>query len=126
MKTRILLFVIFAVSLFSLGLLLTVLFNSPPKGSNTLLLFYGSFALTITGLAFYAQYITSTITGRIQGSYWKTILDHLRIAIIVSGTVTIMTLLQANRLLNAATALILIFAAVVAELMLKRRSTIKL
>lgn len=126
MKTRIILFLVFAILLFSLGLLLTVVFNSLPSNPRTLLLFYGSYLLTLIGVIFYANYLITSFNGRWQGSYYQTILGQLRTAVIASVTLTIITLLQASRLLNAATFLVLVFVGIVCNLMLKRRSVPKL
>ncbi|MEX1052086.1 MAG: hypothetical protein WEC83_01725 [Patescibacteria group bacterium] len=56
MKTKVLLFLLFAVTLFAAGTLLTLIYNVPPSGWRALLSFYGALFLLIFGLVFFVGY----------------------------------------------------------------------
>lgn len=56
MRTRVLLFILFAMTLVSLGGLFAILFNTAPEGSNVLALFYASTFFLIFGLVFFVGY----------------------------------------------------------------------
>lgn len=126
MKNRILLFTIFTVTLFSLGLLMTVLFNTTPADRSSILLLYCALGLGLIGVIFFAQYITALIAGHSSGSLWQTILSQLRFSTIATALLVTLLLLQASRLLNIASAVVLIVLAIMAELILRKRTYPKL
>lgn len=126
MRNRVVLFSIFTVTLFSLGLLMTVLFNTTPTDRSSILLLYAALGLGLVGVVFFAQYITALIAGHSSGSLWQTILGQLRLSTIISALVVILLLLQASRLLNVASAVVLIVLAAMAELILRKRTYPKL
>ncbi len=56
MKTKVLLFLLFTLTLFAIGTLITILFNVPPSGTNALVMFYGAIFILIFGLVFFVGY----------------------------------------------------------------------
>jgi len=56
MKTKVLRFLIFVVTLFSIGAIITLLYNYPPSEKNILVIFYLSLFFTIFGVVFFVGY----------------------------------------------------------------------
>lgn len=120
MKIKVLLFALFAISLFALGVLITTLFNTNPTSSDVLGLFYIALFVTLYGLVFYAMLIFAYLRHQApaQISWVK---SSLRLSGVVSLLMVGLLALQAQRLLNIATFLVLVVASVMLELMMRRR-----
>ncbi|MEX0594777.1 MAG: hypothetical protein WD157_01610, partial [Patescibacteria group bacterium] len=56
MKTKVLVFLIFTVTLFAIGTLVTILFNMPPDNRSVLAMFYTCVFLLIFGAVFFIGY----------------------------------------------------------------------
>lgn len=105
---------------------MTVLFNTTPADRSSVVLLYAALGLGLIGVVFFTQYITALLTGHSSGSLWQTILGQLRLSTIIAALVVVLLLLQASRLLNVASAVVLIVLAVMAELILRKRTYPKL
>lgn len=120
MKIKVLLFALFAISLFALGVLITTLFNTNPTSSDVLGLFYVALFVTLYGLVFYAMLILAYLRHQApaQISWVK---SNLRLSGVISLFAVAILALQAQRLLNFATFLVLVAASIMLELMMRRR-----
>lgn len=119
MRTRILLFLTFTITLVSLGLTTTVLFNSAPEGIDVLSLFYGSLFISLFGLVFFAFYLLNYFRN-LSIPPWQQTVNALRWAGLAGACCIVLLLLQANRVLNIATLMIVLVAIVLLELVLRR------
>lgn len=124
MKTRVLLFLLFVVTLSSAGTLVTVLFNTVPNTREVIALFYTALALTIFGLVFFTAYGIAAL--RFQGlPDWHSTLAALRLGLVLGLFVVVMSAIQSVQLLNVATFIILIILAIAGDLMLRKRLQLK-
>lgn len=124
MKTRVLLFLIFAIMVFALGTVVTVLFNTAPTSNDIVALFYISLFCTLFGITFFAVYSVSYL--RLQAlPDWQSTASALRLATVLAALISALLLIRSVNLLNAATFIILIILAVASELILRRRSALK-
>lgn len=124
MKTRVLLFLLFVVTLFAAGTLVTVLFNTAPNTREVIALFYTALVCTVFGVIFFTSYGVAAL--RYQGlPDWHSTVAALRLGLVGGMFVGIMAAIQSVRLLNTATFIILVILAVAGELMLRKRLAIK-
>ena len=120
MRTKLIIFLIFTFSLASLGLLVTVIFNSPPSGMEVLTLFYSSLFVTLFGLIFFTSYIVQY--WRLGGlPTWQQTSNSLHTGLIGSLVASILMLLEANDFLNAITAVVIVVGGAIVWLALKKR-----
>ncbi len=120
MKTRVLLFLLFVVTLSAVGTLIALLFNSTPTTKEIIGLFYLALGATAFGLVFFALYGASAL--RLQAiPDWQSTLSALRIGLIAGVFIPILLAIQSVELLNVATFIILVLLAVASELMLRRK-----
>lgn len=121
MKTRVLLFLLFVITLVAAGTLITVVFNSAPNTGEIIALFYLSLIGTIFGLVFFALYGFRAL--RFQAiPDWQSTLWALRMGAITGVLTAVMLAIRSVRLLNLATFIILIILALMSELMMRRRA----
>jgi len=121
MRTRVLLFAVFTISLFALGVLITTIFNTAPGPFEVLTLFYISFFLTAFGAIFFTLYLRYYLTAPTVIPGWQQTAASFRIAVLISSLLSIMLALQASKLLNLGTVLVLVVAVVLLELVVRRR-----
>ena len=120
MKTRAILFIIFTVALFALGVLITTVFNAAPTGRDAMLMFYVSAALFLFGLIFFGLYFFWWIrrqtppTGLAVGAI-------ARASLVADLFLLLILALRAGDVLIWATALVLLVAAFILTLILRRR-----
>jgi hypothetical protein len=121
MKTRVLLFIIFAVSVFAFGTLVTTLFNTAPIENEVIVMFYLALFVALFGLTFFITYGFYYL--RLQATpNWQSTLFALRLGTIAGLLAVILLAIQSVNLLNAATFIILLVLSVVAELIMRRRT----
>lgn len=120
MKTKSLLFFIFAATLFAGGTTITVIFNTAPTTPNVLWLFYISLFVTLFGLLFLILFIRSYITHRIMPP-WQETAGNLRLSILVGLFMVLLLSLRAYRLLTTPTLLALSAAFILANIAWTKR-----
>lgn len=120
MRIKALLFVIFTVFLFALGVLVTTLFNTAPVTPDAVAMFYASLALTLFGLIFFVIFIIVRLQTQITPGL-SAIKAMLRLAFIVDALIISLLALKANDVLSWATAIVLAVVAVIVGVVLKRR-----
>jgi hypothetical protein len=121
MKTKALLFLIFAVTVFAFGTLITVLFNTAPIGTNVVALLYISLLTTLFGLIFFATYGFFYLRLQAMPS-WQATATALRLGSLGATLLVLSLMIRSLNLLNSLTFLILIILTVATELMMRRRS----
>jgi|GEM_PF-1911798 len=121
MKTRVLLFLLFTITVFAIGTLVTVLFNTTPSSTGVVALFYTSFFATLFGLIFFSVYGLAYL--RLQAiPNWQSTLTALRLGVVGSTLFSVLLAIRSVNLLNLATFIILVILAVAAELVMRKRS----
>ncbi len=125
MKTKVLLFFLFALTLFAAGTLITLLFNVPPTGWQVLALFYGALFLLIFGLVFFTGYGVNRY--RFQAlPPWQQTATVSRYGILL-GVLTVLCLLVSAYIgLSWPLFIVLLAFIACAELLWRRRKAIKL
>ena len=120
MRLKVIIFAIFTITLFALGVLITTLFNTTPTSNDVITMFYIAAFLTLAGLLFFALYVLKYL--RAAGSVGTSgVLSNLRTALVLAVFSVLVMVMQSQSLLNWATAAVLIVAAIISELMLKKR-----
>lgn len=120
MRIKALLFVIFTVFLFALGVLVTTLFNTAPVTPDAVAMFYASLSLTLFGLIFFIIFIIVRLQTQIIPGL-SAIKAMLRQSLVVDILAIAMLALKANNVLNWATAIVLTVVALIIGVVLKRR-----
>lgn len=124
MKTRVLLFLVFVVTLSAAGTLITVLFNAAPNTREIVALLYAAMLCTVFGLVFFALYGVSAL--KFQGiPDWHSTVAAMRVGLVASIFFVVLLAIQSVQLLNTATFIILIILAIAGELMLRKRLILK-
>ncbi len=121
MKTKVLIFLIFTISVFAIGTLITVLFNTAPTSRDVIALFYLALFASIFGVAFFINYGFNYLKFQALPS-WNSTAGALRLSTVISVLGCVMLSVRSVKLLNWITFVILIILAVAAELILRRRS----
>lgn len=123
MRTKVLLFLLFVITLSALGTLVTVIFNTAPTTREIIALFYLSLIISVFGLTFFAIYGFAAL--RMQAiPDWQSTLGAFRLGAIVGVFSAITLAIQSVKLLNVATFVILLILALASELILRRRALI--
>lgn len=120
MKTKTLLFVIFTLMLFSLGILVTTLFNTTPNSADAIGMFYTSAFLFFFGVLFFGSYLGLRIVRKIEPGA-SLILTILRSVFVLDLFLLSMMAMRGNKVLNWPSAIVLLLAAMVAVFVLRRR-----
>ncbi|HUD20449.1 MAG TPA: hypothetical protein VMQ44_00025 [Candidatus Saccharimonadales bacterium] len=123
MKTRGLLFLAFALTLFAGATVITVLFNTPPSTTGIFVLFYVSLFLIAGGLLFLVLYFWQFFRFHAIPPWGQTA-AVIRWSVLASAVITLALVLQSFRLLNYPTFFVLLAMAIVTEVFM-RRSNIK-
>lgn len=124
MKTKILLFSIFAITLFAIGSAITVLFNTAPTTRDVIWLFYTATLFSLFGLAFLTMYLVSYLRFRLTPSS-QTISNSLRYSTLFGLCVVALIALGANNSLNWLIGLIVVGVMIIADLLWRRRTPFK-
>jgi len=119
MNPRVLMFIVFTISIFASGVLITTLFNSAPTDKTVVVMFYSSLFLTLYGLIFWLFWFINRIkTGLAPNiSLLKTI---LRLTLIADFLLITLLFLGSNKILNWPIAIILILVAMILGLFSKQ------
>lgn len=120
MKTKALVFFIFALLMFSVATLFTVLFNTAPSTISTIVLFYISVAVTLFSVIFLANYLINYWKFHLTPP-WASTMAGLRWGSLTGIFVCLLLAMQAQRLLNIPTGVILVVIVVILELIWRRR-----
>lgn len=121
MKVRALLFVIFTVCLFALGVLVTTLFNTAPATNDAVAMFYGSLSITLFGLIFFLLIAFTRIQTHVNPGLGA-LKVMLRASLIIDILVVALLALKANNVLNWATSIVLVLVAIIIGIILKKRA----
>ena len=124
LRTKVLLFTIFAVTLSAFGLLVTTLFNSAPT-HQALWYFYSSGFLTLFGIAFYVLYLIAYFKFNITPDN-QSLFSSLRYAFLVGLVVMLIIAIRANNALNWPIAAVILVAIVIVGLLWRRQPGFKL
>lgn len=124
MKTKILLFSVFTITLLAIGTVITVLFNTAPETKDVIWLFYTATFFFLSGLAFLVMYLVSYLRFRLTPAA-QTIANSLRYSALFGLCVIALIALGANNSLNWLIGLIVIGAMVIADLLWRRRTPFK-
>lgn len=124
MKTKVLLFLLFTLTAFAIGTVVTLLFNTAPTSKEIIALFYISLFATIFGLVFFTIY--SFFYLRLQAiPPWLSTVSAIRLGVVTAGLITVLLAVRSVEMLNTATFVILVVLAGVAELLLRRKTMMK-
>lgn len=122
MRTKSLIFSIFTILLFALGLLITVIFNMVPDTTPVLVMFYASLFFSVFGLIFFTFYLVQYKQSETLPPWSRTV-AALRWSFLTSLAAVILLMLKSVDLLNAATLAIIIVATFMGEVLLRRKFT---
>ncbi len=123
MKTKALLFVIFTIFLFALGVLVTTLFNTAPVTLDAVAMLYASLGLTLYGLIFFIFIVVVRLQTQVTPGL-STIKSLLRLTFVVDALIIILLALRANEVLSWPTAIVLAVVAMIIGVVMKRRKNI--
>lgn len=121
MKVKALLFVIFTICLFSFGVLITTLFNTAPTTNDAVAMFYASLSITLFGVIFFLLMLLSWLQTHVSLGF-ATLMDILRLAVIIDVLIIALLALEANNVLNWATSVVLVVLTVIVGVVIKRRN----
>lgn len=120
MKVKALLFVIFTIFLFALGILVTTLFNSAPTAPDAVAMFYASLFLALFGLIFFIMLIVMYLKTKVTPGF-STLKTLVGLVLTADALLIALLVLKANEILNWATSIVLALLAVITSVVLKRR-----
>lgn len=120
MKTRVIYFIIFTLTLCALGTVLTLLFNWQPKNAEIISAFFLSFFLLVGGGLFMILSLVSYWRYRTTPA-WQSTLTSARWSILLAGFLSLALLLRSYRLWNLATGITLAVVFIVLDLLWRRR-----
>ncbi|MDO8650155.1 MAG: hypothetical protein Q7K33_02475 [Candidatus Berkelbacteria bacterium] len=121
MKVRALLFVIFTVCLFALGVLVTTIFNTAPATNDAVAMFYASLFITLFGLIFFLLIAFTRLQTHVNPGL-AALKVMLRFAVITDVLIVALLALKANNVLNWATSIVLVVVAIIIGVVLKKRT----
>lgn len=119
MKMRVLLFLIFALTLFAVGALIDILFNTSPGSIKVMVAFYAALFFTLAGLVFFSFYSFIYLHIGNLPSRLSTVLQ-IRLSIYLALWLSSMLALSAYHLLNIISAIVILATLVIFELSLKQ------
>ena len=123
MKIKPLLFVIFTVSLFALGVLVTTLFNTAPTTTDAITMFFGSLFIALFGVITTILVLWLYLRTRVAVGV-AALKSILRQSLIIDCFAIVLLTLKANDVLNWATSVTLAVVALIAALILVKRNVI--
>ena len=120
MKIKALFFIIFTVTLFALGVLITTLFNTGPVTKDAVILFYASLFLVAFGTLFFTLLLviyqrTGVIPGRTMS------VAVIRGVLVFDFLIVALLALKAEDILTWPNALVLALATSISTVLLRRR-----
>lgn len=122
MRTKVVLFLVFAITAFAFAFLMSAILNRQPDSTKMMVIFYGSALVFLTGLVFLIGYFLAYWRLRLLPG-WQTIVAWSRISLIIALLATFSLILQAYRLLTGPSFLIVLFGLIMLELVLRRAQT---
>lgn len=124
MKTKTILFGLFAITLFALGVTVTLLFNSAPTDNRLIAYLFLSLFVSIFGLAFFIQ-LTVNFFRFHSVPPWQSTLTSGRYSALLALFLTLSLLLRSYKLWNIATGIVLVVITVVLDLLWRGRLKVK-
>ena len=125
MKTRVLVFILFVLTLVSLGGLLVIIFNNAPDTSNVLTLFYLSVFFLIFGVVFFIGYAINRFRYQAMPP-WQQTSAVFRYGTLL-GVFTVVNLLISVYIgYSTPLLIVLIFLVLLGEVIWRKRANIKL
>lgn len=125
MKTKVLLFIIFTATLFALGTIITLMFNSAPETGSVLTVFYTAVFTLIFGLVFFGGYWINH--SRFQAlPPWQQTASVLRYGFLLGLLVVLLILVSAYVGLSVPLFLVLLSLIAFAEILWRKRRAIKI
>ncbi|QQG50108.1 MAG: hypothetical protein HZB70_00790 [Candidatus Berkelbacteria bacterium] len=125
MKTKVLLFLIFAVTIFALGTVVTVLFNTAPTSADVIALFYLALLVAVFGIIFFATYSFHYLKLQAIPS-WQSTIGAMRLGLVGGLLIIALLAIRSVDYLNTATFIVLFLLAIATELILRKRTVLKL
>lgn len=116
MKTKTILFGLFALTLFSVGTTITLLFNSAPTDRQLVSYFFLSLFISLFGAFFFIQLAISFFRFHATPP-WQSTLNGGRYSILLSLFLTLSLLLRSYKLWNVATGIVLFAIVVILDLL---------
>ncbi len=124
MRTKAVLFTIFAATLFATATFISVIFNTAPTTLGVIILFYASLIITILGLFFLVGYAVSFFKYH-STPPWQVTVSLVRVGIILALSLAVVMALRSYQLMNWATFLVILAISIMAEFM-GRKYTVKI
>lgn len=125
MKTKVLLFIIFTATLFALGTIITLMFNSPPESASVLAMFYFAVFVLVFGIVFFVGYGVNH--SRFQAlPPWQQTASVLRYGLLLGLLTVLVVLVSAYVGLSTPLFLVLLSLVVLAEILWRKRKAIKI
>ncbi|HSX42027.1 MAG TPA: hypothetical protein VLE93_01615 [Candidatus Saccharimonadales bacterium] len=124
MKTKAILFGLFAVTLFSVGTTVTLIFNSAPTDHQLISYFFLSLFVSLFGAFFFIQLAINFFRFHATPP-WQSTLASGRIAVLLSAFLTLALLLRSYKLWNVATGIVLFVIVVVLDMLWRGRLKLK-
>jgi hypothetical protein len=121
MKSKILLFSLFSVTLFALATTITLVFNTAPDSPKLIVGFFASVLVTVFGLIYLLIYGLQYWRYR-SVAPWQATLLNLRLSFIGAMTFVALLLMSAYEIVTPATVIIVLIIAVLTELVWRRRT----
>ena len=121
MKSRILLFSVFSLSLFAFAVLLTILFNTTPSHPEEIIAFFGSLLFVLFGFITFGFYIFSFYRSKTIPN-WSDVLSYVKQSLVLSLGIVLIISLRAYKLINGPSLLILIAGLLIAQFLAKKVS----
>jgi len=123
MKTKVLLFSLFTVTLFALGATVTLLFNTSPETREVIWLFYTAYLLSVFGIVFFLLFIWNAIKFHATPP-WQTTFSCVRYSLLFAILTSLLLILNANNVLSLPTGLVITAGLIIAELVWRRKAAL--
>lgn len=125
MKTRVLFFILFTITIISIGGLLYILFNTSPENSNVLTFFYLSIFFLIFGVVFFIGYVINRYRYKALPPWQQTAAVFRYGALI--GVFTVLNLLISVYIgYSTPILVILLFLVILSEIIWRKKMAVKL
>ncbi len=124
MKTKTILFGLFAITLLAFGTTVTLLFNSAPTEQNLIGYFFLSLFVSLFGAFFFIQLAVNFFRFHATPP-WQSTLTSGRYSVLLSLFLTLSLLLRSYKLWNIATGIVLFVIVVVLDLLWRGRLKLK-
>lgn len=121
MKSKILIFGLFSVTLFALATTITLLFNTSPDSPKIIVGFFSAIFLTLFGLLYIIFFGFQYLRYR-SIAPWQSTLQNIRFSLIGAMTTVVLLLMSAYEIVTPATLIIVLIIAILTELVWRRRT----